>query len=450
MTIARQLANALADLLRREHHALADFLVALAAFDAEQRWVDLGHNSLFNFLVRDLGLSKGAAFYRNRAAELVRKFPEVVEPIRDGRLCLSSVAELSNVLTRENLAEVLPRFFHLSRAEAKEITAELKPDPAPPIRSVVTTVPSPAAPFVAAAPAPGFLENLVHANSRVPDVAPPPAPRPTRVQVDPLTAELRRIHLTSDRELLDLLARARDALSHSHPGASDDAVIKVGLRLVIDRHRKRRGIGAKPRVKTPGHALPVSPETTPSVPAPAPAAAETSGDRPAPPAPVRSPSPPPPRGRSRYAPPEVWREVWIRDDGRCAWPLEGGGVCGSTNRIQLDHIDGFALGADTTAAKCRLTCHFHNDLNARRVYGSALMNRYTRPKGPRCSEPVAVYGAAVCDDLSANVPARGRDRGLRYATGSGARMSNPSSPCAARSATSTAAGVSPRANRNPR
>jgi hypothetical protein len=413
MTIARQLANALADLLRREHGALADFLVALAAFDREQRWVDLGHNSLFNFLVRDLGLSKGAAFYRNRAAELVRKFPEVVEPIRDGRLCLSSVAELSNVLTRENLSEVLPRFFHLSRSEAKEITAELRPDPAPPLRTVVTTVAVPAAaPAVTHVPSSdpaaaqgGFLENLVHANSVIPDVVPPPAaPAPKRVQVEPLTAELRRVHLTSDRELLELLAQARDALSHSHPGASDDAVIKVGLRLVIDRHRKRRGIGAKPRAKKGASAA------TPTATATATSTAV----------------PPPPPGRSRYVSPDVWRAVWARDGGRCAWPLEGGGVCGSTNRIQLDHIDGFALGADTSAAKCRLTCHFHNDLNARRIYGDALMNRYTQPKGPKdpgCSEPVAIYAAPAASPCGA---------ALR------ARRAAPSTRCPAATATHTA------------
>src|SRR5512142_3041177 len=145
MSSAREETSRLADLLRREHVAMAEFLVALAEFDRLRRWVDLGYKSLFAFLVRELGLSKGAAFYRNRAAELVRKFPEVVEPLRDGRLCTSSVAELSNVLTAENLAEVLPRFFHLSRSEAKEIGAELRPDPAPPLRTVITAVAAPAA-----------------------------------------------------------------------------------------------------------------------------------------------------------------------------------------------------------------------------------------------------------------------------------------------------------------
>jgi hypothetical protein len=36
--------------------------------------------------------------------------------------------------------------------------------------------------------------------------------------------------------------------------------------------------------------------------------------------------------------------VWERDGGRCAWPLEGGCVCGSTHQLELDHIDGWALG----------------------------------------------------------------------------------------------------------
>ncbi len=78
----------LAQLLRREHSAFADFLLALADFDRQRRWLQLGHSSLFYFLHRELGLSKGAAHYRKVAAELVQRFPEVVEPLRDGRLCM--------------------------------------------------------------------------------------------------------------------------------------------------------------------------------------------------------------------------------------------------------------------------------------------------------------------------------------------------------------------------
>jgi hypothetical protein len=54
---------------------MADFLVALADFDRRRLWVELGYSSLFSFLHRELGLSKGAAFYRKTAAELVQRFP---------------------------------------------------------------------------------------------------------------------------------------------------------------------------------------------------------------------------------------------------------------------------------------------------------------------------------------------------------------------------------------
>src|SRR6266508_2978608 len=140
MTTAREFTARLAELLRREHAAMADFLVALADFDRRRLWLELGHSSLFYLLTRELGLSKASAFYRKKAAELIQEFPEVVEPLRDGRLCLTSIVELSKVLTCENQRDVLPRFFHLSKQEAKAVSAELRPNEAAPHREVVTAV----------------------------------------------------------------------------------------------------------------------------------------------------------------------------------------------------------------------------------------------------------------------------------------------------------------------
>jgi len=138
MTTARETTNRLLDLLRREQGAMADFLVALADFDRHRLWLELGHASLFAFLHRELGLSAGAAFYRKTAAELIQRLPEVVEPLRDGRLCLTSICELAKVITAENRAEVLPRFFHTSKQEAKAVAAEIAPREAAPHRAVVT------------------------------------------------------------------------------------------------------------------------------------------------------------------------------------------------------------------------------------------------------------------------------------------------------------------------
>jgi hypothetical protein len=257
MDNAREFASRLLDLLRREQSAMADFLVALATFDERRLWAELGYTSLFYFLHRELRLSTGAAFYRKAAAELIQRFPEVVEPLRDGRLCLTSVAELAKVLTPENRAEVLPRFFHASKQEAKAVAAEISPRQGAPHRMVVTAV-GPvlharqaaadfAAPTTVASPALALGQSfrLDETPSAQPSpAAPPPAiapPTPPRTTTEPLTADLRRLHVTVSKRFMEKLDAARDALSHSHPGADAEAILEAGLDLLIERAAKRRG-----------------------------------------------------------------------------------------------------------------------------------------------------------------------------------------------------------------
>jgi hypothetical protein len=59
---ARQLRDALKQLLRKEQAAMADFLIALADFDRRRGWEPLGHANLFAFLHVELRLSRSAAF----------------------------------------------------------------------------------------------------------------------------------------------------------------------------------------------------------------------------------------------------------------------------------------------------------------------------------------------------------------------------------------------------
>ncbi len=85
----------LADLLQKERGNLADFLVSLAAFDAQRLWLDLGYPTLWAYLTRELRLSETAAHYRTTGCALVREFPEVVEPLRQGKLCVTIVFQLA-------------------------------------------------------------------------------------------------------------------------------------------------------------------------------------------------------------------------------------------------------------------------------------------------------------------------------------------------------------------
>jgi hypothetical protein len=155
---------------------------------------------------------------------------------------------------------VLPQFFTLSSREAKEITAVLLPVGVPPLRDTVTVVRVPSiAPamgssdsLTAAAgaaacrrssalafpltPSRGSAPNLPHANPAAPDEASAPvaASRPS-FEVEPLTAALRRLHITVSQRLLDKLDAARDALSHSHAGPGE-VPVQAGIRNDLRLH----------------------------------------------------------------------------------------------------------------------------------------------------------------------------------------------------------------------
>jgi 5-methylcytosine-specific restriction endonuclease McrA len=91
------------------------------------------------------------------------------------------------------------------------------------------------------------------------------------------------------------------------------------------------------------------------------------------------PAEPPPHRRDgpRAAiPAAVRRAIWARDQGRCQWPLDGGGVCGSTHRLELDHVVPWARGGENTVENLRMTCSRHNLMAARQVFGERTMARY--------------------------------------------------------------------------
>ncbi|WP_308197951.1 HNH endonuclease [Anaeromyxobacter oryzisoli] len=281
------------------------------------------------------------------------------------------------MISPENRSEVLPRFFHRSKHEAAEVAAEIKPVEKAPHREVVTAVRVPAtveaAPLleiaaaalsvaapniVTAAPfepleARGSPENPVDANSPRAAAHAPSSREPRGTSIEPLSADLRRLHFNVSRRFLEKLDAARDALSHSHFGATTEEILEVGLDLLLSRSAKRKGLVQKPLAE-------------------------------------RRPSKP------EHLSAEVKRLVWLRDGGRCQYPLDSGGICGSTYLLEFDHREAEALGGPPTVENIHLLCFFHNQLAARKVFGNALMDRYTRRSNDELfdSAPAARTGTA--------------------------------------------------------
>jgi hypothetical protein len=189
-----------------------------------------------------------------------------------------------------------------------------------------------------------------------------------RDKVVPLTADIRRVHFNVGKRVVRKLEAAREGLSHSIRGATMEQVLEAALDLLLEKQARARGQVKRPR-------------TTPAATAhPAGAPGKTAADpqKPAPPLSLIPTEPLPPRrsGPRETITAAVRRAVWKRDGGRCCWPLDGGGVCGSTHRLELDHIVPWARFGGRTEDNLRLTCRRHNALAARQLFGARWMGRY--------------------------------------------------------------------------
>jgi len=150
--------------------------------------------------------------------------------------------------------------------------------------------------------------------------------------------------VTVSRRFLEKLEAARAALSHARPGATAEEILEAGLDLVLAQQAKRKGLVEKPRKE-------------------------------------------PPPAKADHVPAHVKRAVWTRDGGRCQWPLESGGICGSTLRVEFDHVVPRARGGPSTVTNGRLLCAVHNQLAARCVFGDDLMDRFTRKRAEDTTGP---------------------------------------------------------------
>jgi hypothetical protein len=148
---------------------------------------------------------------------------------------------------------VLPRFFGLSRSEAEQLRASLRPVEVIPVRDVVTPLAAGQAPRTVASANPqpvvaggrpasddGGALFVSHGETASPDRVAAAVvrflPEPPRDEIEPLNAELSRLHVTVTRRLLEKLEAAKDALAHACPGGSAARPRALGLRRTRGLH----------------------------------------------------------------------------------------------------------------------------------------------------------------------------------------------------------------------
>ena len=149
-----------------------------------------------------------------------------------------------------------------------------------------------------------------------------------RDQILPMAPQRHLFQCAIGEALREKFEEARDLMSHQNPGGKYEVILLEALELLIPALKKQKF------------------------------ATSGAGDR---------------RISS-----EVREKVWERDGGRCTFVGEDGRCCGSTWKVEYDHIEPVACGGEATVENVRCLCRAHNQLEAERRFGSGFMEERRR------------------------------------------------------------------------
>lgn len=346
-------------LMGGERRIQVAFLLHLSEFESRRGFAELGYASLWEYCEKELGLREVAVWRRTQAARILRSFPQAADYLKDGRLSMTTLVLLRDLLSEENALQLFDSASGKSKSDVEYLVACRQPKPEP--TSIVRKLPAPSA---AGAPVPersGNTSDAVSGAAAASAPAPAPVPVPTsssplakndRATVQPIAEDRFVVRVVVDRAFIEKLEAAANALSHVIPRRDVAAVLQRSLDELLAREAKKHAVSTRTRETKKKKAPPAKP------------APPTDGEK--------------KKGRNsgrRAIPADVKRAVWARDAGRCSWVRADGSVCGSKWQLEYDHIKPVALGGESTVAGLRLLCGAHNEQAARQVFGDALVER---------------------------------------------------------------------------
>ncbi|HAG92348.1 MAG TPA: hypothetical protein DCL41_10765 [Bdellovibrionales bacterium] len=122
--------NELLELRQKEKRITSEILGKLQEIEDTRRYLDMGYNSLFDYLVRGLGYSEATAYQRQACVRLAKDIPEIKQKIDQGSLTLSAVTTAFKHLRKKPVAEKRKVLKSMENKSSREVKAMfLEPTP---------------------------------------------------------------------------------------------------------------------------------------------------------------------------------------------------------------------------------------------------------------------------------------------------------------------------------
>jgi len=322
-------------LVQREREILSLVLKHLREVARRRLFSTLGYTSSFDYCVRHLKYSEDQASRRIAAMKLMSELPEIEEKISNGRLTLSHLG-MAQTLFR---AEEKLHTEKMARAEKIEVLESLEGKSYREAQRIV-------------------VSRSSEPMTLMPD------------QVRVVSDTKVEVRFLADPALLEKIERVKGLLAHKHPNMSLADVVDYLTEMAIEKLDPSRKAPRKTREKSPTDLVK---EEESGAKTPLPAAPRVNREKLA--AAVASKATLPfqkaidARARSRTIPTAIRRELWRRQQAKCA-------RCGSQRTLQIEHIQPWALGGSNDARNLTLLCRTCNQRSAIEYFGLSSMQKY--------------------------------------------------------------------------
>ncbi len=283
-----------------------------------------GYSSLFDFCTKELGYSEGAAHRRISCMHLIVQLPEIEEKIKENKVNLSTLSQLSSHIRREE------KFNNTKfpKEDKLRLLAQIENKSQEQCQR----------------------ELLKHASQGI----------MTLDRQRPISEDLTEIKFAATRELMNKLNQLKALLAHKNPnpqcGEFLEILADIGLKKLDPRQRessqsKEVSVAEKAKITKPANVAKAA-ENQPMPDSTAAAAKRRVNPN------------------SRYISQEVKKYVWNRDQGRYQFvDSETKKKCESQFALQIDHVHPYSLGGPTTVENLRLLCRAHNGFLAEEAFG---------------------------------------------------------------------------------
>jgi len=360
----RELIARLEQLRRDDRVSCVEILHHLNEVERRSLHLRLGYSSLFAYCTGRLCYSEPAAAQRVRVARCLHRFPRVGPMLESGEINLITLGLVANIVTEATLDAWLERIRGRTQREVETMASAVRPPitlrdrarvvqvavpvraplPLTPVSGANTDAAANPSMFAAAASEPEMCEASsrpaesggtvnVSGNSEAGEQHSfNPVPTQTRVYIQFLV----------DQSFMKKYRTAIALLSNRLPKISFEAVFSA----LIDDFVRRNEPAARQQRREHAAARGRREAASPVVPLP-----------------------------TRDA-------VFTRDSGRCTYVGSDGKRCNETIRLHVDHIKPRARGGTNELANLRLLCARHNRLQAERLFGRDVMNKFRHREEP--------------------------------------------------------------------